>query len=187
MKTRSALALAAVFALGAAVTFGSLGVQAETAGADVIKKRQELMKYNGESMKKLSPMFKGEAPYDAELVRKEAKGIGDFAGIKITKLFPKGTGLGSTDAKTRALPVIWQRWSDFIQYAEDLGSYSYALAAAADNPLSGVASDQGLGLGAGPGLPTPEELAKGPPQAAFIAVGKICGNCHEIFREKKQN
>lgn len=165
-----------------ALAVGSASVLADTAETDVVKKREQLMKYNGESMKKMTPMFKGEAPYDAEVVKREAKNIGDFAGVKITELYPEGSLHGDTEA----LPVIWERWSEFVQLAEDLGSYSYALADAADNPESAVASGSGLGLGAGTSLPTPEELAKGPPQAAFVAVGKVCGACHETFREKKK-
>ena len=55
-----------------------------------IKKRQELMKKNGDAAKLINAMFKGEKPYDAAAAADAIKGIGAVMDEFIT-LFPEGS------------------------------------------------------------------------------------------------
>lgn len=77
---------------------------------------------------------------------------------KIPSMFPQGTNAGESEA----LPVIWEKWSDFEGHATTMGQLAAKLEQAA------ASGDQAATL------------------AAFGALGKDgCGGCHEIFRKKK--
>lgn len=75
------------------------------AQADVIEKRQKLMKGNGATAKAIK---KGVEEKDYATVETKAKDImGNMD--QVNDLFPKG----STSEKSRALPAIWEKWDEF--------------------------------------------------------------------------
>ena len=71
-------------------------------------------------------------------------------------MFPKGTGLGNTKAKS----AIWGNWSKFESAVQDFERESAKLAK--------VAESGGM-----------EALAK-----QVRATGKTCGGCHRNFRKR---
>ena len=163
----------------------------------IVKERMDLMKGIGDAMKRLAPMFKGQAAYDPEAVREAAQVIRSRAGDHITELFPEH----SLQKPTEALPAIWEDWTAFEGYARDLETYSITLEAAAGNGFAqsdasgnkGVSGSQGLGLMISGGQgengnhsANDSEALKGmPPMASFMRLSETCNACHTRFRMKK--
>lgn len=140
-----ALVLCSVAAVGAAI-----------AQDDPIKKRQALMKRNGESAKLITAMFKGEKPYDAAAAADAIKGIGAVMDEFIT-LFPEG----STSADSAAKPEIWKNKPDFEGWAAQVKEDTPKTAAAAAGGMASL-------------------------QPAFAEFGKSCKGCHETYRTDKK-
>lgn len=90
-----------------------------------IKRRQALMKQNGDAADMVAKMFKGETPYDAAAAAKAFTSIGATMDEFIT-LFPEGSAQGS-DAKE----TIWKDKPDFESWAVKLKADSTKAAAAA--------------------------------------------------------
>ncbi|WP_088347814.1 MULTISPECIES: cytochrome c [Rhodomicrobium] len=90
-----------------------------------IKKRQALMKQNGEATDLIVKMFKGETPYDGAAAAAALTKIGGMADEFIT-LFPEGTAKDSY-----AKPEIWQNKADFDSWAVKLKEDSAKAATAA--------------------------------------------------------
>ncbi len=130
--------------------------EAQTAPAEIIKQRQELMKANGAAAKALTEMVKGEKPYDQSAAHQAAMTINNNS-KKIPSLFPAGSG-SEAGVKTAALPKIWQDKSDFDAKAKALEEASAKLVAANDE--AGI-------------------------KAQFGNVGKTCGGCHQDYRAKQ--
>lgn len=204
---------AAVAAVGAGLWLALPSAATAHGGATgVVMDRMELMKAMGESMKRLSAMLHGNAPYDADAVRKEAEAIARSGGETMTKDFPEGSLHGPTEA----LPAIWEQPERFRALADDLTTYAEALAAAAENGSAATAGgmpmhtpdmDSMMGNpttqsmmggtpsmhdmmgggamgGAAPAAADPQELAEMPPQAAFMQLTHTCSACHDTFRMK---
>jgi cytochrome c556 len=134
------------------VACGSVIAQAQ----DVYKEREALMKGFGQRMNVIKGVVaenKGSLP-DAQVAAQEIAANAE----KIPSMFPAGTNAGESEA----LPVIWERTSEFEAKAQGMEELAAKLAAAA-----------------GTGDPTAT-------LAAFGALGKEgCGGCHEVFRKKK--
>jgi len=131
-------------------------VAAAVAADDPIKARKALMKENGKQAKEGVAMVKGEAPFDLA----KAKAIlatFENAAVKAPPLFPDTAKEGG---ETQALPAIWQNKADFEQRFTKLG----ADAKAAEASVTDLASFK----------------------TAFSGIGKDCGGCHELYREKQQ-
>ena len=139
-----------------ALMIGSIAATGAAIAQDgPIKKRQELMKKNGDAAKLISAMFKGEKPYDAAAAADAIKGIGAVMDEFIT-LFPEG----STSKDSDALPEIWKNKADFDGWAAQVKEDTPKTAAAA---AGGVASLQ----------------------PAFAEFAKSCRGCHEKYRADK--
>ncbi|GGE62761.1 c-type cytochrome [Actibacterium pelagium] len=193
-------------AAGAAVV-SSLAVTALAHGGatGVVKERMDGMGVMKESMKVLTPMMQGKTPYDADVIREEAKKIAAHSGEAMTKLFPEG----STDKPSEAKSEIWSQWEDFSNLAAQLEALSEGLALAAENGLMMAGSGQGnlLGgssmMGSGTGMMgsgmmgsgmmgsgmmgnapmmEPSALAQMPADGVFTMLGQACSACHTRFR-----
>ena len=138
-----ALVLCSVAAGGAAI-----------AQDDPIKKRQALMKRNGESAKLITAMFKGEKPYDAAAAASAVKSIGVSMDEFIT-LFPEGSTSKDSDAK----PEIWKNKADFEGWAAQVKEDTAKAATAAAGGMASL-------------------------QPAFAELGKSCLGCHEKYRSE---
>jgi cytochrome c556 len=147
-----AVCMTAALAIGVAVTAQAQGA------ADTITKRQEAMKGQGAAMRTLTPMVRGEQPWNQQAAVQAATALNSTAKV-IPAVFPAGTGPEA--GKTDALPAIWTNKADFDAKAkalEDASARLLQLAQAGD-----------------------EAGAK----AQFPRVGQSCGGCHETYRVKK--
>ncbi|MBV9290409.1 MAG: cytochrome c [Hyphomicrobiales bacterium] len=145
--------------LSVVVAMFAIGANAAVAmtGAEAIKERRALMKANGDATKPVVPMMKGQAPFDLATVQKALKTYLNAA-EKMPALFPPDSKTGDT----HALPAVW----------ED------------DNKADMDARFKKLGETA------TADLDKIKDEASFKAtmpdIYKVCGGCHEKYREKQQ-
>lgn len=93
------------------------------AQADVIEKRQQVMKSNSAAAKAIKGAVESKDYATVETKAKEIMGNAE----KIPDLFPKG----STKGKTKAKDEIWEKRDEFTKNAKNLGKASGELAAAA--------------------------------------------------------
>jgi cytochrome c556 len=135
---------------------GSLAVAGAALAQDSpIKKRQAIMKKNGDSVTLITAMFKGEKPYDAAAAAAAFNSINGAMDEFVT-LFPEGSTSKDSDAK----PEIWKNKADFNDWAKQLKEDTAKAAAAAAGGIATL-------------------------QPAFAAVGKSCQGCHESYRVQK--
>ena len=114
----------AKFLIAAALGFMTLLATAHVfAQADVIEKRQALMKSNSADAKAIKAAVEAK---DYATIETKAREIMGNAG-KIPGLFPKG----STTGKTKATAAIWEKSDDFAKADKNLGKAASELAAAA--------------------------------------------------------
>ena len=118
--------------------------------------RHQLMEEIGDNTKILGQMVKGDTPYDTQKAQ-AALDVLIANGTKFVTLFPEGSETGHD---TRALPAIWENWSDFEAKASALVDASEA---------AKVAADEGLE----------------PFSVAFREVGGSCRACHNEYRAEK--
>lgn len=141
-----------------AVMVGPGAVAAQTAPSQVIGQRQDAMKGLGGAMKTLTPMVRGEQPWNQAEAVKAATTINNVSKA-IPQVFPPGSGPES-GVKTGALPIIWQQTADYQLKAKALEEASGVLLGLAQAGNSDGVKNQ------------------------FGNVGKACGGCHEVYRAK---
>ncbi len=90
------------------------------AQADVLEKRQKLMKGNSAAAKAIKKAAEAKDYATVEVKAKDLMGNAE----KITGLFPKG----STAGKTKAKAEIWEKSDDFAKRAKGLGKAASELA-----------------------------------------------------------
>jgi len=145
----------------------------------IVKERMDAMSSLSESVKKLTPIMRGRTDYNAVTVQQEAEKIAKLGGSHLTEMFPEGSLTDSSEAK----PAIWQQWSKFATYADELTLLADGLAAAAVN--SKARQDGVAATGGSKQTLTVEQLAKMPTADVFRLVTKSCAGCHKAFRSKK--
>jgi cytochrome c556 len=149
MKTKLVAGAAMVVALAAGSATVALSSPEGTAA---IKARQESMEGIKDAMGALAAIAKGEAPFDAQVVEKNAgiiaKNLSDAASH-----FPKGSEAG--DVETWALPEIWSDGSDFQERME-----------------TAVVEAEGL----------QSVTAETEFRPALGKLGTSCKNCHQMYR-----
>jgi cytochrome c556 len=112
------------FFFGALFGFMALLVSAQLfAQADVIEKRQQLMKEQSADAKAIKGAVEAKDYATIETKAKDLMGTSD----KIPDLFPKG----STKGKTKATGAIWEKQDDFAKHAKNLRKAAGELADAA--------------------------------------------------------
>jgi cytochrome c556 len=126
------------------------GITVLLAQSDQITDRQALMKSNAKNAKNVTQMVKGESPFDAAAAKASFDTWHENA-KKIPTLF---TAPPPADAKSRALPKIWENKADFEAKAAALAK------AASEGKHS-----------------TLDEL-----KASFPNVQQACANCHDNYR-----
>ena len=135
-----------------------LGVGAVIAQQDALKEAQTTMKGNGKNAGALAAMVKGEKPYDQATVNTALAQFADTA-KKLPTLFPDSIKGMQPDGDYLITPKVFEDKAGFAAKTED---FDKAVVAA-------KASVKDL-----------DTL-----KAAFPAIGKACGGCHETFRAKK--
>jgi cytochrome c556 len=153
MRLRFGLTLAVAVVAGAAAI-----AEAQTNVATAITTRQEAMKANGGAMRALTPIVRGEQPWNQQAAVQAATTLNNTAKA-VPTVFPQGSGPEA--GKTDALPVIWQNWSDFQAKSKAFETESAKLL-----QLAQAGDEAGF-------------------KAQFPNVGRSCGGCHENFRVKK--
>jgi cytochrome c556 len=125
--------------------------------ADAVTERQAVMKDTVKNFKPLVGMVKGEVPFDAATVQKNAAAIA--ANLeKARKLFPEGSEKG--EKESRAKPEIWLLEDEFQDIFKTAVKRAKALA----------------------NIKSKEEFVP-----AVMALGKDgCGTCHKKFRLPKK-
>jgi cytochrome c556 len=150
----SATAAAAVIAAAAAAVWLPSVALAQDQKAAQVEERQEAMKTNRDGARTIGAYVKGEGG-TVEDVRAAAEKVHGVS-VGVLELFPEGTGVGVGDSDAK--PEIWQNWAEFQQAA---ATYQEA--------ANGMVQAAGTGDKA--------QIA-----AAFGALGKSCGGCHDHFR-----
>ena len=120
----------------------------------IIKYRQNVMKSTAGHMGAIVDILKNDLPLQAHILD-HARSIQQNSKMTL-EMFPKGTGLGNTKAKS----AIWENWSKFESTVQDFERESAKLAKVAES------GDM-------------EALAK-----QVRATGKTCGGCHRNFRKR---
>ncbi len=140
-----------------ALSIGAGMAYAALSGEDAITARKACMKANGAAMGVMVPMVKGEKPYNTAAVKDAMTKMG-AACEKWSEFWPADSKT-STAQKTHALDAIWTDPKGF----EAAGGEAYK----AEQALMATTDEAGF-------------------KAAFPAVGKGCGGCHEKFRGPMQ-
>ena len=155
-------ALALIIAAATASTAAVTAFAADGPHDKAIKARQSMFQLYNFNTGILGAMAKGKIPYDAAIATEAATNLSAVANLGQSQFWPAGSD-NETDgnARTRALPAIWETFPAIVEKADALK------AAAAD-----------LIPAAGAGL---ESL-----QGAMGAVGESCKGCHTDFRAKKK-
>ena len=120
----------------------------------IIKYRKNVMESTAGHMGAIVDILKNDLPLQAHILD-HARSIQQNSKMTLA-MFPKGTGLGNTKAKS----AIWGNWSKFESAVKDFERESAKLAKVAES------GDM-------------EALAK-----QVRATGKTCGGCHRNFRKR---
>jgi cytochrome c556 len=151
-KTKFAVAAVAVGTLAA----GAASVATSSPeGTAAIKARHEAMETIGDAMGPLGAIAKGESPFDAAVVEKNAGTIAENL-KKAATLFPEGSDEG--DVETWAKAEIWSNSADFELKMQTARTQAEALQAVT------------------------EEAAFRP---ALGKLGNSCKSCHQDYRRPK--
>ncbi len=127
------------------------------ASADALADRQALMKDQGKTVGSITPIIKGEKPFDADAVKAALVHLNEDAQkIDVATLFPAGSDQG----KTTVSPKIWEDNAGFVAAVE---KYKKDAAAAAEA--------------------NPKDLESF--KVVFNQIGENCASCHKAFRIKK--
>lgn len=143
-----------------AVVLGAAAMQGAFAQAKpevLVKQRQAKMILQGKYFGPLAAMAQGKAPYDAAVVQRNAGFIDNLTRMSWDAFDASTRGV---DAKTRALPAIFDNSAKFNEYVSRL-----------ENEASKLVTVSKSG----------DETAV---KAQIGAVGKVCGGCHDDFRSK---
>jgi cytochrome c556 len=148
-----------LFPIGLAVALGagySLSAFAQAKPEVLVKQRQAAMTLQGKYWGPLSAMAQGKAPYNADVVRRNAGYLEVLAKLPWDGFSPE-----TKSEKSAALPAVWNEPDKFKQAQDRLQS---EVARLVQVSASG------------------DEAAV---KAQLGATGKSCGGCHETFREKR--
>ena len=150
---RSGMAVVVALALGVAA--GAALAQAKP--EQLVKQRQSVMTLQGKYFGPMAAMAQGKAPYNADIVRRNAAFLDNLTRMPWDTFDPS-----TKDVKpSGALPAIWEQPDKFKEAASRLENEAHKLY---EVSRSG------------------DEAAV---KAQIGAVGKACGGCHESFRQKQ--
>jgi cytochrome c556 len=147
----SITALALIFSLA-----GAVFVDASPADIAASKARQDKMRDMGSAFKAINDELKKSKPDWDNIIQMNADTVQNRSSY-LLKWFPKGSG-PEAGVKTYALPIIWQKQSDFTK----LGNAAAAEAA----KLKDVASSKDAAA----------------LKVQYVKLGKACKACHDTYR-----
>lgn len=134
----------------------ALSVGAQVKPSLLVKQRQAAMTLLGKYFGPLGAMAQDKAPFDAEMVKRNAAFIEALA-----KMPWDGFQDVTANEKSEALPAVFKDPARFKKASEDMQAAVANLVAVSRT-------------GDAPAL-----------KAAIGGVGRTCGGCHDNFREKK--
>lgn len=148
-----------LFAAGVVVVLGA-GV-AQSAFAQVkpeilVKQRQAVMTLQGKYFGPLAAVAQGKAPYNAAAVQRNAGFLDN-----LSRMAWDGFDPSTRNEKTRALPAVYENNAKFKENTTRLENETSKLVAVSNSG---------------------DEAAV---KAQIGAVGKVCGSCHDDFRQKQ--
>jgi cytochrome c556 len=149
-----------LLAAGVAVAVGGIaGIAAAQVKPDVlVKQRQSAMTLIGKYWGPIAGMASGKvSPYNADVVSRNATYLENLAQMPWDGFHESTKG----EKNTRALPAIWAQKAKFEELAQRLQSETAKLGEIARKKDEAGVKQQ------------------------YAAVGKVCGACHESFREKQ--
>lgn len=134
----------------------SLTVFGQAKPQTLVKQRQAVMTLQGKYFyPKLRPMAQGKIPYDANVALHDAEMM-----VALAKMPWDGFQPSTKDLKSAATPAVYTDTAKFKELGERLQAESAKM-------FTAIKSGD-------------ENAAK----AQILAVDKVCGSCHETFREK---
>lgn len=145
----------------AAVLVITVGGLAGTALAQVkpevlVKQRQAVMTLQGKYFGPIAGMASGKVtPYNADVVARSATYLENLAQMPWDGFHESTKG-----EKSRALPAVWEQKAKFDELAQRLQTETIKL-----GQMARAKDEAGV-------------------KQQYAAVGKVCGACHENFREK---
>ncbi|MDH5220377.1 MAG: cytochrome c [Betaproteobacteria bacterium] len=146
-----------VYALS--LSLGAVSTQLAHAQAKpevLVKQRQAVMTLQGKYFGPLGGMAQGRVPFNVQTVQRNAGFLDN-----LTRMSWDGFDASTRGVKSRALPGVFDDSAKFKQYASRLENEAAKLV---------TVSKSG------------DESAI---KAQIGAVGKVCGGCHDDFREKQ--
>lgn len=127
-----------------------------------IKGRQAMFQTYNFNMGVLGAMAKGKTEYNAELAAQSAANLHAAANFGQAAMWPAGSDSETPgNARTRALPAIWENFPDVSEKSNALKMASEKLAADAGGGLDAL-------------------------KAAIGDVGASCKGCHDDYRAAKK-
>ena len=147
--------MAAVVALALGVAAGAVFAQAKP--ETLVKQRQAVMTLQGKYFGPLAGMAQGKAPYNADIVKRNAAFLDNLTRMPWDTFDPS-----TKDVKpSGALPAIWEQPAKFREAADRLQNEAQKLYQVSQSGDEGAV------------------------KAQIGALGKACGGCHESFRQKQ--
>ena len=145
----------------AAVALALCGMAAGAAAQQkpdvLVKQRQSAMTLIGKYWGPIAGMASGKvSPYNADVVSRNATYLENLAQMPWDGFHESTKG-----EKSRALPAIWEQKAKFDELAQRLQSETAKL-----GQVARAKDEAGV-------------------KQQYAAVGKVCGACHESFREKQ--
>lgn len=148
-----------LLAAGVAIVVGGLaGTALAQVKPDVlVKQRQSAMTLIGKYWGPIAGMASGKvSPYNADVVSRNATYLENLAQMPWDGFHESTKG-----EKSRALPAIWEQKAKFDELAQRLQTETIKL-----GQVARAKDEAGV-------------------KQQYAAVGKVCGACHESFREKQ--
>ena len=143
-------------ALAVALSTAATSVLAQAKPEVLVKQRQAVMTLQGKYFGPMAAMAQGKAPYNAQLIQRNAGFLDNLSRMAWDGFDPSTKG-----EKSRALPAIYENNAKFKETTAQLENETAKLV----------------------------QLSRGGDEAAVKAqigaVGKVCGSCHDNFRQKQ--
>jgi cytochrome c556 len=148
-----------ILAAGVAIAIGGLGglATAQVRPDVLVKQRQAVMTLQGKYWGPIAGMASGKVtPYNADVISRNATYLENLAQMPWDGFHESTKG-----EKSRALPAVWSDKGKFDELAQRLQTETQKL-----GTVARAKDEAGV-------------------KQQFAAVGKVCGACHESFREKQ--
>jgi cytochrome c556 len=150
---KSAVAVVVALLFGAVAGAAFAQVKPEV----LVKQRQSVMTLQGKYFGPLAAMAQGKAPYNADIVKRNAAFLDNLTRMPWDTFDPS-----TKDVKgSNALPAIWEQSAKFKEAASRLENEANKLYQVSQSGDENAVKTQ------------------------IGAVGKACGGCHESFRQKQ--